>query len=200
MYIKFLKRTIDIVIAFLGFIFFLPLLIIVSVVLLFTNKGTPFYFQERPGKNAKLFKIIKFKSMTDAVDEHGNLLPYKERVTAIGNFIRKYSIDEVPQIINVLKGDMSIIGPRPLLSEYVTLYNDFQKRRHEVRPGISGWAQVNGRNAINWNEKFAYDVWYVDHVSFRLDFKIFLMTCKKAFAKEGINTNDNLNMPLFRGN
>lgn len=199
MYKNFFKRTIDFVVSFLGILFFLPLLTIITITLFFINGGKPFFFQRRPGKNGKIFKLIKFKSMTDKTDSFGKLLPYEDRITKVGLFIRKMSLDELPQIINILKGDMSIIGPRPLLEEYLPLYNKKQKRRHEIRPGLSGWAQVNGRNSISWQQKFELDIWYVDNVSFKLDFLIFLKTFKKAIFKEGINASETTNMPLFNG-
>jgi len=199
MYKFFFKRLIDLVVSLLGFLFFLPLITIITLALLYINKGKPFFFQERPGKNGKIFKLIKFKSMTDKKDDSGELLPFKDRITKTGVFIRKLSLDELPQIINIIKGDMSIVGPRPLLVEYLPLYNDIQKRRHEVRPGLSGWAQVNGRNSISWNQKFEFDVWYVDHVSFKVDFLIFLKTFKKVFLREGVNVSESSNMPLFDG-
>lgn len=156
--------------------------------------------QKRPGKNGKIFKIIKFKSMTDERDNEGNLLPDTIRLTKIGKFIRSTSIDELPQLINVLKGDMSLIGPRPLLVEYLSLYNEGQSRRHDVRPGITGWAQVNGRNAISWQQKFEYDVWYVDHVSFKLDLRILLLTMRKVFQRDGISSRTSDTMDVFTGN
>lgn len=164
------------------------------------NHGKPFFFQKRPGKNEKVFSIIKFKSMNDKTDAQGKLLSDAERLTAIGGFVRKTSLDEIPQLINVLKGDMSLIGPRPLLVQYLPLYNEFQKRRHEVRPGITGWAQVNGRNALSWEKKFEYDVWYVDHLSLGLDLKILFLTVKKVFIREGISKEGEATMTPFKGN
>ena len=199
MYSLFLKRIFDFLLAFMGLLFLSPILITIIIILLFANNGKPFFFQVRPGKNEKLFKIIKLKSMNDKKDENGELLSYEHRITKIGAFVRKYSLDEIPQLFNVLKGDMSIIGPRPLLPKYLPLYNDDQKRRHQVRPGITGWAQVNGRNTISWKKKFEYDVWYVDNVSFLLDVKIIIKTIKKVVLKEGVNSDDNLNMPVFTG-
>lgn len=199
MYKLLFKRLIDIIVSFLGILFFLPLILVITLILLILNQGKPFYFQDRPGLYGKTFKLIKFKSMNDKKDDSGNLLPYKDRVTKFGLFIRKLSIDEIPQIFNILKGDMSIIGPRPLLVEYLDLYNDFQKRRHHVKPGLSGWAQVNGRNSISWEQKFKLDVWYVENLSFSLDFKIFLITIKKVLTKQDINSSDATNMPLFKG-
>ena len=176
MYQIYFKRLIDIIASFCGLLIFSPILIIVSLCLCFSNNGKPFFFQNRPGKNGKVFKIIKFKTMNDRKGKDGNLLSDAERLTKVGSFVRKTSLDEIPQLINVLIGDMSLIGPRPLLVQYLDLYNDFQKRRHEVRPGITGWAQVNGRNAISWKQKFDFDVWYVDHISFALDLRILLLT------------------------
>lgn len=164
------------------------------------NNRRPFFVQSRPGKGKKIFKIIKFKTMNDKRDGEGNLLPDAERLTFIGKLIRKTSLDEIPQLINVIKGDMSLVGPRPLLTQYLPLYNDTQKRRHEVRPGITGWAQVNGRNAISWKQKFEYDVWYVDHVSFALDLKILLLTIKKVFVSEGIAQKGQATAEPFKGN
>jgi len=163
------------------------------------NSGHPFFYQLRPGKDEKIFKLIKFKSMTDQKDKNGQLLPFENRVTKLGGFIRKYSLDEIPQLINVLWGDMSLIGPRPLLIKYLPLYNDFQKQRHLVKPGITGWAQVHGRNAISWEEKFKYDVWYIEHLSFNTDLNILLKTIKKVLLKDGINARPNLNMVAFKG-
>ncbi len=167
--------------------------------LFFVNKGKPFFFQKRPGKNEKIFSIIKFKTMNDKKDSNGNLLPFHERVTKVGSFVRKYSLDEIPQLLNVIIGDMSLIGPRPLLVQYLPLYNSTQKRRHDVRPGISGWAQVNGRNAISWEQKFEFDVYYVDHLSFLLDLKILWLTAKKVLVREGVNASETLNMEEFSG-
>lgn len=199
MYRLFLKRVLDFFAACIGLLLLSPVLLTVVVILLFSNKGKPFFLQTRPGKNEKLFKIIKLKSMNDKKDEKGELLPYEQRITKIGAFVRKYSLDEIPQLFNVLKGDMSLIGPRPLLVQYLPLYNDQQKRRHDVKPGITGWAQVNGRNAISWKQKFEYDVWYVDNLSLLLDIKIFFKTVKKVLIKEGVNSQVNLNMPVFTG-
>jgi hypothetical protein len=179
----------------------LPILLFVSVWLYFANKGAGIFFiQERPGKNGRLFRVIKFKTMTDERDAAGNLLPDAERLTKIGRFVRSTSIDELPQLINVLKGDMALIGPRPLLSKYLPLYSKEQARRHELRPGITGWAQVNGRNAISWSKKFELDVWYVDHCSLLLDLRIILLTMKKVFAREGINSENDVTMEDFNGN
>lgn len=200
MYKNLLKRVIDFLIALSGLILLSPVFLIVLVVLYFQNDGKPFFFQRRPGLNEKMFNIIKFKTMTDKKDSKGNYLPDADRLTPMGSFIRQTSLDEIPQLINVLKGDMSLIGPRPLLPQYLPLYNESQKRRHEVRPGITGWAQVNGRNAISWAKKFELDVWYIDHVSFALDCKILLLTVKKVFKKEGINKEGQATTEAFNGN
>ena len=200
MYKYFFKRIIDLFLALIGITLLIPLFIIVTVGLFFANQGKPFFFQIRPGKKERLFKIIKFKTMNDKKDSDGNLLSDSERLTKIGSFVRKTSLDEIPQLINVLKGDMSLVGPRPLLPQYLPLYNEFQNRRHEVKPGITGWAQVNGRNAISWKQKFEYDVWYVDRVSLSLDFKIVLFTIKKVFIKEGISQEGEVSMEAFKGN
>jgi len=201
LYRHFFKRFFDIVIASVGLIVLSPLFLILWIWLSIANKGAgAFFLQERPGKDEKIFKVIKFKTMNDRRDENGNLLLDRERLTTIGRWIRSLSLDEIPQLINVLKGDMSLIGPRPLLVQYLPLYDEVQRRRHEVRPGITGWAQVNGRNAISWQEKFAYDVWYVDHLSLSLDIKILLKTIEKVFKREGINSGTNATMEPFNGN
>ncbi len=200
MYAKFFKPVSDRILASVGFLLLSPIFIFVTIGLFFANGGKPFFFQLRPGRNGKIFKIIKFKTMNDKVDENGNLLPDADRLTKIGNFVRKTSLDEIPQLLNVIKGDMSLIGPRPLLPQYLELYNDFQMRRHEVKPGITGWAQVNGRNAISWQKKFEYDVWYVDNISFALDVKIFFLTLKKVFVREGISQQGEATMEIFKGN
>jgi len=200
MYRHFLKPTFDFLVALIGLLVLSPIFIVVMIVLTIANNGKPFFLQKRPGKNEKIFSIIKFKTMNDKKDAHGNLLPDAERLTPIGAFVRKISLDEIPQLINVLKGDMSMIGPRPLLIQYLPLYSKQQKRRHEVRPGITGWAQVNGRNAISWEQKFEYDVGYVDNVSLTLDFKIGLMTIKKIFIREGISQEGQATMEFFKGN
>lgn len=200
MYKHFLKRIFDFLAAFFGLLVLSPVFLVVTVALFFANRGKPFFFQARPGKNEKIFKIVKFKSMNDKKDRQGNLLPDAERLTSVGSFVRKTSLDEIPQLINVLKGDMSLIGPRPLLVHYLPLYDDFQKRRHEVRPGITGWAQVNGRNALSWEDKFERDVWYVDHLSFGLDIKILFLTVKKVFVREGISQDGQATMTPFTGN
>ncbi len=188
MYKNCLKRVIDFLLSLTALIILSPILLIVTLCLMVANKGAgAFFFQERPGLKAKVFKVIKFKSMTDERDADGKLLPDKDRLTKVGKFVRSTSIDELPQLINVLKGDMALIGPRPLRVHYLPLYSEEQMRRHDVRPGITGWAQVHGRNAISWTQKFQYDVWYVDHVSFLLDVKIIFLTIKKVFRREGIS-------------
>ncbi len=200
MYKHFFKRFFDFWIALIGLICISPILLVVTIWLHFANKGAgAFFLQERPGKDARIFKIIKFKTMTDERDADGNLLPDAQRLTKVGRFVRSTSIDELPQLINVLKGDMAFIGPRPLRTHYLPLYSEEQMRRHEVRPGISGWAQCNGRNAISWTEKFKLDVWYVDHCSFLLDTKIFFLTIKKVLVREGINQDDQITMEPFNG-
>lgn len=187
MYKHFFKRLIDFTIVFIALLIIWPILLIITIWLHFANKGAgAFFTQERPGKDGKIFKVIKFKSMTDERDADGNLLPEKERITKVGYFIRKMSIDELPQLFNVLKGDMALIGPRPLLPKYLPLYNNEQSRRHEVRPGITGWAQVNGRNNITWTEKFKLDVWYVDHCSLWIDIKVIFMTIKNVLSSKDI--------------
>ena len=200
LYSYFLKRTIDFIVAFFVLAVIWPILLLLIIFLHFTNKGAGVFFtQDRPGKNARIFKAIKFKTMTDERDSGGNLLPDAERLTKIGKIVRSLSIDELPQLINVLKGDMALIGPRPLLPQYLPLYSKEQARRHAVRPGITGWAQVNGRNAISWTKKFELDVWYVDHISFWLDVKIIMLTIKKVFVREGINKEGNATTEAFNG-
>jgi lipopolysaccharide/colanic/teichoic acid biosynthesis glycosyltransferase len=200
MYKTLIKPIFDVVASFIILLILSPVFIIVTILLTMVNEGKPFFFQERPGKNERIFKVIKFKTMTDKKDKAGNLLPDNERITKIGSFIRKSSIDEIPQLINVLKGDMSIIGPRPLLIRYLKLYSEFQKRRHEVKPGITGWAQINGRNTLSWNKKFELDVFYIDNLSFLLDLKIFYLSVFKVFKREGINQSDKRPMQPFKGN
>jgi len=200
MYKNLFKRLIDFWVALFGLLVLSPIFILVTIGLFIANQGKPFFFQPRPGKGGRIFKIVKFKTMNDKRDASGNLLPDAERLTPIGSFVRKTSLDEIPQLINVLKGDMSLIGPRPLLVQYLPLYNVHQTRRHEVRPGITGWAQVNGRNAISWKQKFDYDVWYVDNISFGLDIKIFFLTIKKVFVREGISAEGQATMEPFKGN
>lgn len=200
MYRHHIKCILDFSLALCLLVILSPLLLIITSILFFINRGTPFYFHLRPGKNRQCFGLIKFKSMNDNRDETGTLLPDVQRVTAVGRFMRKFSLDELPQLLNVLKGDMSLIGPRPLLTQYLPLYNSSQARRHEVRPGMTGWAQVNGRNTLSWNEKFDLDVWYVDNISFLLDLRIFCITILKVIKKEGINSASEKTMDTFRGN
>ena len=186
-YNHYIKSLFDFIAAFFSLLVLSPILIVTIIALAIANNGKPFFFQKRPGKNGRIFSIIKFKTMNDYKDEQGNLLSDAKRLTAVGKFVRKTSLDEIPQLLNVLKGDMSLIGPRPLLPEYLTLYNYSQGRRHEVKPGITGWAQVNGRNAISWEDKFNYDVWYVDNMSLLLDLKIIFLTVRKVLIREGIS-------------
>lgn len=200
MYKRYIKRLFDFIFALVGFVILSPIFIIITIGLYFANSGKPFFFQRRPGKNEKIFRIIKFKTMNDKKDIDGNLLSDSERLTPIGSFVRKTSLDELPQLINVLKGDMSLIGPRPLLPQYLSLYNKTQKKRHQVRPGITGWAQVNGRNAISWTKKFELDVWYVDNISFMTDIKVFFTTFKKVFKSEGISQEGQVTAEAFNGN
>ncbi len=202
MYKHFFKRVFDFFISLIAIICISPLLLVVIVWLHFANKGAGvFFFQERPGKDAKLFKVIKFKTMTDERDANGNLLPDAQRLTKVGKFVRSTSIDELPQLFNVLKGDMALIGPRPLLVRYLPLYSPEQARRHEVRPGISGWAQCHGRNAISWTEKFKLDVWYVDHCTLWTDIKVIFITIKKVLFRDDINSgsSQSATMPFFDG-
>lgn len=199
MYKKGLKRGIDILGAGIVLFLSLPILLPVCLGLFWQNQGHIFFIQERPGKNKKSFNIIKLKTMNDNRDEKGVLLPDKARITRLGSVVRKFSIDELPQLWNVLKGDMSLIGPRPLLIKYLPLYSEVQKRRHDVRPGITGWAQVNGRNSISWGKKFELDVYYVDHLSLRLDMKILLLTIKKVIIREGVNQTEARPMQPFDG-
>jgi undecaprenyl phosphate N,N'-diacetylbacillosamine 1-phosphate transferase len=200
MYSLFIKRLLDFTLSLIAFLVLSPILLIVTILLYISNQGKPFFKQERPGKNAAIFRVIKFKTMNDKKDLNGILLPDYERLTNIGKFVRSTSIDELPQLINVLKGDMSLIGPRPLLVKYLSLYSPRQTRRHEVRPGITGWAQVNGRNAISWEQKFEYDVWYVENCSFFLDLKIIGMTILKVLKRENVNSNTDATMSPFLGN
>lgn len=200
MYKHFFKRLIDFILVLCVLLVIWPILLIITVWLHFANKGAgAFFTQDRPGKDGKIFKVIKYKTMTDERDAEGNLLPDADRLTKVGRFVRSTSIDELPQLINVLKGDMALIGPRPLLPQYLPLYSPEQARRHEVRPGITGWAQINGRNAISWTKKFEYDVWYVDHCSFLLDLKIVFLTIKKVFIREGISQEGQATMEFFNG-
>lgn len=199
MYKNVFKRIIDFFAALMGLVVLSPVLVLSTIFLYFANDGKPFFFQNRPGKNGKVFTIIKFKTMNDKKDDLGQLLSDEIRLTKTGAFVRKTSIDEIPQLFNVIKGDMSLIGPRPLLTTYLHLYNDFQSRRHEVKPGITGWAQVNGRNAISWDKKFEYDVWYVDHISPMVDLKIFFKTIQKVVKTEGINPENATSTEPFNG-
>ena len=200
MYKFFFKPLLDFILSLLGLIISSPLFLIVFIALLFANKGKVFFLQNRPGKNEEIFKIIKFRTMNDKRDAHGNLLPDVERLTTIGKLVRKTSLDEIPQLINVLLGNMSLIGPRPLLPEYLPLYNDFQKKRHLIKPGITGWAQINGRNAVEWEKKFMFDVWYVENMSFFLDLQIMFLTLKKVLKLEGVNREGEATNIAFKGN
>ena len=201
MYKKFLKRFLDFLISATVLLIIWPILLLIAIFLHFANRGAgAFFTQSRPGRNGKIFKVIKFKTMTDEKDANGKLLPDAQRLTKVGKFIRSTSLDELPQLINVLKGDMALIGPRPLLPEYLPLYSKEQARRHEVRPGITGWAQVHGRNAISWQEKFKLDVWYVDHCSLLVDIKIVFMTINKVIKREGISSATSVTMERFTGN
>ena len=200
MYQYIIKHILDFLFSVMILIILFPLIIIIWIWLTFANKGAgALFFQERPGKDGKIFKVVKFKTMTDERDLNGNLLPDEDRLTKVGKFVRSTSLDELPQLLNILKGDMSFIGPRPLLPEYLPLYSPEQARRHNVRPGLSGWAQVNGRNSISWKQRFEYDVWYVDNISFKLDLKIFFLSIKKAFVREGINSATSATMEDFNG-
>ncbi|WP_437395708.1 sugar transferase [Flagellimonas lutimaris] len=200
MYIKLFKRILDFSISLVALILFSPLIITLIVLLLFANKGEPFYFQKRPGKNSEIFTIIKFKTMKDPKNNESELMNQEQRITKVGAIIRKTSLDELLQLVNVLKGDMSLIGPRPLLIEYLPLYNKEQARRHLVKPGITGWAQVNGRTALSWNERFAHDVWYVDHLSFKNDIKILWKTVQKVFNREAMSSIESASFALWEGN
>lgn len=199
MYKVFFKRLLDFIIALIAIIVLFPIFLIITACLYFANEGKPFFFQERPGWKEKVFNIIKFKTMNDKKDSNGDLLPDKDRLTKIGSFVRKTSLDELPQLMNVLKGDMSLIGPRPLRTYYLPLYNEEQKKRHDVRPGITGWAQVNGRNAISWTKKFELDVYYADNISFLLDLRIIFLTIKKVIIKEGISQEGQATVERFNG-
>ncbi|MFC0605719.1 sugar transferase [Winogradskyella pulchriflava] len=199
LYPTLIKRIADFFAALIGLLIVSPLLIILIIVMSIYNNGKPFFYQTRTGKNGKLFTIIKLKTMTDKKDSDGNLLPVAERITKVGDFCRKFSLDEIPQLFNILKGDMSLVGPRPLLPKYLPLYTERQNRRHEVTPGITGWAQVNGRNTISWEQKFEYDVHYVDNQSFLLDLKIIFMTIDKVLNRKDVYYSDNDDMPIFTG-
>lgn len=199
MYKSFFKPLFDIITAIVVLLLVSPILILAIIGLTIVNSGSPFFVQKRPGKGGRIFSIVKLKTMTDERDTNGNLLPDADRLTTIGRIIRKTSLDEIPQLFNVLKGNMSLVGPRPLLPSYLELYSKEQARRHDVKPGITGWAQVNGRNSISWEKKFELDVWYVDHQSFILDFKIVLLTVKKVFLSEDINTEGEATTKPFKG-
>ena len=199
LYRRYFKRAVDVVLSVIGFLLLSPLFLLVTLLLALANRGQPFFTQVRPGKDRRPITIVKFKTMNDMRDKHGNLLPDEDRLTTVGKLVRKTSLDEMPQLINVIIGNMSLIGPRPLLMEYIPLYSKEQLRRHEVRPGITGWAQVNGRNAISWKEKFTYDVWYVDHLSFWLDVKILFITLVKVFKAEGISGRGVATAEKFNG-
>ncbi|EAR01083.1 sugar transferase [Maribacter sp. HTCC2170] len=200
MYKSIIKRLIDFIASFLGLLVLSPIILIITVILSFSNKGKPFFYQRRPGKNEKIFTIIKFKTMNDKTDAKGKLLPDKDRITRTGDFIRRTSLDEIPQLFSVLKGDMSLIGPRPLLVQYLKHYNHEQKQRHLIRPGITGWAQVNGRNTITWKQKFEYDIWYVQNISFLLDCKILWLTFLKVIKSDDILTPGQAGTEAFEGN
>jgi undecaprenyl phosphate N,N'-diacetylbacillosamine 1-phosphate transferase len=199
MYRMFFKRLIDLLVAFIALSVLMPVILILIILTALANRGKPFFTQQRPGLHGRVFRVFKFKTMNDLRDSDGNLLPDKDRLTPVGRFIRSTSLDELPQLFNVLIGDMSLIGPRPLLVKYLPLYNATQARRHEVRPGITGWAQVNGRNAISWEQKFEYDVWYVDHLGFLLDIRILLMTLQKVVKRDGISAGNEATMSPFTG-
>ena len=199
MYKHFIKRILDIALTLLVLIMLSPFILILFILLLIANQGSPLFFQDRPGKNNKVFRLVKFKTMNERKDANGKLLPDKDRLTPIGRFIRSTSMDELPQLINVFKGDMSLVGPRPLLIKYLPLYNPQQARRHEVRPGITGWTQVNGRNSLSWNQKFELDIYYVDNLSFTLDIKILWLTIVKVFKREGISQSGEATMKAFSG-
>ncbi|MGM9598040.1 MAG: sugar transferase [Eubacteriales bacterium] len=198
MYSKYIKRVLDFIISLLALTVLSPLLLVLTLVGAVKMRGNPFFVQERPGRNGRVFRLIKFRSMTNK-KKNGELLPDEERLTGYGRFLRRTSLDELPELLNILVGNMSIVGPRPLLVKYLPLYNEHQARRHEVRPGLTGWAQVNGRNSITWEQKFDYDVWYVDHISFALDVRIILMTVRSVLKREGINGDNNATMAEFEG-
>lgn len=200
MYKHFFKRLFDLMAALAAFLLLSPIFLVTTVLLAIANSGKPFFFQLRPGKSGRVFRIFKFKTMNDKKDSDGELLSDAERLTSIGRMVRQLSLDEMPQLLNVIKGDMSLVGPRPLLIEYLPLYNERQAKRHDVLPGITGWAQVNGRNTLDWHTKFEYDVWYVENVSLWLDLRILTLTLKKVFIKEGISADNSATMEKFRGN
>lgn len=199
LYSSIIKPAADFIVSLVAFVILLPVFLLVTILLFIANNGHPFFTQLRPGKHERIFRLIKFKTMNDKRDKDGNLLPDGERLTAIGRFVRKTSLDELPQLLNVIKGDMSIVGPRPLLVEYLPLYNQTERQRHKVKPGITGWAQVNGRNAISWEQKFGFDVWYANHQSFGLDIKILFRTVGKVFKSEGIAADGQATMEKFKG-
>ena len=199
-YARFIKPLMEWVLALVAFVVLSPVFIVVVVLLAVANNGKPFFLQRRPGRDGHIFRVIKFKTMNDRRGKDGELLPDSARLTAIGRFVRKTSLDEIPQLLNVIKGDMALVGPRPLLEEYLPLYDETQMHRHDVRPGITGWAQVNGRNAISWQQKFAYDVWYVNNLSFALDIRILLLTVRNVLRSEGISSETSATMEKFRGN
>ncbi len=199
MYSYFFKRVLDFSISLVVLIMVSPIFLALIIFLAIANNGKPFFVQRRPGKNEKIFSILKFKTMNDNTDANGELLPAEERITAIGKIVRQNSLDEIPQLINVIKGDMSLIGPRPLIIGYLPIYNEIQKTRHDVKPGITGWAQVNGRNSISWTKKFEYDVWYVNNLSFMLDLKIMALTIKKVIQKKDVNLSEEVMSEYFNG-
>ena len=199
MYKRFFKRLADIVISFTGLLIVSPFFVLILLFVFLRTKDNPFFLQKRPGINEQIFTLIKIRTMINKYDSEGNLLPDKNRMTGWGRFLRETSLDEIPQLINVLTGKMSLIGPRPLLIEYLPLYSDFQKQRHLVRPGITGWAQINGRNSISWQQKFDFDVWYIEHLCFKVDLQIFFQTVKKIFKRKDINRSAELTMPVFDG-
>ena len=200
MYLKIFKPLFDFILSLIGLIVLSPLFLVVFIALLINNHGKVFFLQDRPGKNEKIFKIIKFRTMNDKRDNEDKLLSDTKRLTAIGKIVRKTSLDEIPQLINVMKGDMSLIGPRPLLPEYLPLYNEEQRKRHLIKPGITGWAQINGRNAVEWKRKFEFDVWYVKNISLLLDLQIMFITLKKVAKLEGINREGEATNTTFKGN
>jgi len=200
MYQRIIKPGFDVLSAFIILILVLPILLPITMLLFIANRGSAFFIQPRPGLNQKIFNLIKFKTMNDRRNAEGQLLPDQERITKIGKWVRSTSIDELPQLINVIKGDMSLVGPRPLLAKYLPLYSDFQLRRHEVKPGITGWAQVNGRNSISWSKKFEFDIYYVDNISFTLDVKILITTIKKVLRRKDVNSSEVETMEPFTGN
>jgi undecaprenyl phosphate N,N'-diacetylbacillosamine 1-phosphate transferase len=197
LYPNYIKLLLDFIISLIAFTVLLPVTLLVALALFIANRGDVFFVQPRPGKGGEVFHVIKFKTMNDLKDKQGNLLPDEKRLTPVGKFVRKTSLDEIPQLINVIKGDMSLIGPRPLLVDYMPFYDEIQKRRHEVKPGITGWTAVNGRNSISWDEKFRYDIWYVENISFALDVKILLLTVAKVIKSEGISAKGHATMPSF---